>query len=92
LHRVTKGGATARDDADFVDGIRALAVGSHQSVAGFVVSDAALFFFAEAAALAFGSGNDLFDGIFEIFLADHPAVTASGEKGGFVDGVGQVCT
>src|SRR6266481_4650211 len=43
LHRVAQCSAATRDDADFVDGVCALAVSSNERMTNFVISDASLF-------------------------------------------------
>jgi hypothetical protein len=90
LHRVAQGSAATRDDADFVNRVSAFAVSGDKRMADFVVGDTPFFFFAEATALPLGPGNDFFDGIFEIFLADFFGVTAGGEERCFVESVGQI--
>src|SRR5580765_947442 len=63
LHRVAQGSAATRDDADLVDGVRAFAVSSNESMTDFVICNPAFFLLAQTAALAFGSGDDFFDGV-----------------------------
>src|SRR5262249_38205592 len=90
LHGVAKCGATARDDADLVDGVGILAVGGDEGVADFVIGDPTFFFFAEAATFALGTGKDLLDGFFEVALLNFFALAASGQKSSFVDSVCEV--
>src|SRR5690606_12130926 len=90
LHGVAQGGAAARDNADFVNRISAFALGSDERMADFVICDAALLLFAQAAALALGAGDDFLDGFLEVALFDAGRLAAGSEKGGFVHGVGEV--
>jgi hypothetical protein len=91
LHGVTEGGAAARDDANFVDWVGVFAVRSDERMADFMISNAALFYFAQAAAPAFRASDDFFYGFFEVGLGNFPAMSAGGEEGGLIDGIGKVC-
>src|SRR5205085_2506881 len=66
LHRIAESGASAGNDADFVDRIGVLAVSGDKRMTDFVIGDAALLVFTQAPALAFGAGHDFFDGVFEV--------------------------
>ena len=68
MHRVTKRGAPARNDADFVDRVGVLAVSRDERMADFVIGHTPFFLFAQAAALPLGPGNDLFDGVLKYLV------------------------
>ena len=89
-NRVTQGRAAARNDADLVDRIGVLAVGGDQGVADFVIGHTPLLFLGQTAALAFRTGHDFLDGVFQVALDDLRCHAAGGQQRGFVHRVGQV--
>lgn len=90
LKGAAEGAAAARDDADFPQDFAVLGGNADKSMAHFVVGDAQLLFVAEAAALAFGTGDDLFDGIFQITLTDRGPLMARSKERGLVDYIREV--
>ena len=91
-HHGVATGLASGDNGDLVYRVCILQEGSHDSVAGFVVSGDFSFLFADLVTSSFRTVADFFAGFFQIGHGNGLSVSTSGQKCCFIQQVCDVCT
>ena len=91
LHGVAKRLASC-DDRNLMHGVRVLQDVSDKRVTALVIGNRGALNLGHHTALALRASNDALHGLFNLVHTDLILMTASGEQGGFVKKVRQVCT